>query len=171
MRHLHNRLFRRGEVVAQIDQRGADIAKLALAGTHDVGKLRNGRRGVAGVQVFTGIAQVDHDARKIRQMLGSNAQLTARRHDLVDLVRTRRNFGRHFLRRSCQLIELRLRRVHGLSDGGKRRFKIDGGLGGQTGRGRLEILHARGGQPERRLRFLDLLIDGFDIAGKIIAVQ
>ena len=45
-----------------------------------------------------------------------------------------------------------------------------GQFGGQTDRGRLEILNARRGQPERRFRFLDLLVDGFDIAREIIAV-
>ena len=43
--------------------------------------------------------------------------------------------------------------------------------GGQPRRGRLEILHAGGSQMKRRLRFLDLLVDGFDIACEIIAVQ
>ena len=46
-----------------------------------------------------------------------------------------------------------------------------GQLGGQPRRGRLKILHACGSQMKRRFRFLDLLIDGFDIAREIIAVQ
>ena len=55
-------------------------------------------------------------------------------------------------------------------------LKLKGALKGrkfrrQTRRGRLEILHTRGGQPERRLCFLDLLVDGFDVAREIIAVQ
>ena len=61
-------------------------------------------------------------------MLGSHTQLTAAGHDLVDFVCARGNLGGHFLRRSRQLVKLRLRRVHSLSDGGKRRFKINGGL-------------------------------------------
>ena len=43
--------------------------------------------------------------------------------------------------------------------------------GGQPRRGRLEILHTGGSQMKRRLRFLDLFIDGFDVAREIIAVQ
>ena len=43
--------------------------------------------------------------------------------------------------------------------------------GGQPRRGRLEILHAGGSQMKRRLRFLDLLIDGFNVAREVIAVQ
>ena len=58
MRHFHDGLFCRSEVVTQVDQRRTDVGKLALAGTHDVCKLRDGRRGVAGVQVFAGIAEV-----------------------------------------------------------------------------------------------------------------
>ena len=46
-----------------------------------------------------------------------------------------------------------------------------GQLGGQPRRGRLEILHTGGSEMKRRLCFLDLLVDGFDIACEIIAVQ
>ena len=46
-----------------------------------------------------------------------------------------------------------------------------GQLGGQPRRGCLEILHTGGSQMKRRLRFLDLLIDGFNVAREIIAVQ
>ena len=50
--------------------------------------------------------------------------------------------------------------------------KLEGALErGQPRRGRLEVLHAGGSQMKRRLRFLDLLIDGFDVAREIIAVQ
>ena len=160
MRHLHNRLFCRREVVAQIDQRGADVAKLALTGAHDVGELRDSRRGVAGVQVFAGIAQIDHDAGKVGKVLGSNAQLTAAGHDFVDLVCARRNLGGHFLGRSRQLFELRLRRIHGLSDGGKRRFKVNGGLDR-----RCPQRHDGGGQRrgEQFSRFVQIFADA--IAG------
>ena len=55
-------------------------------------------------------------------------------------------------------------------------FLVEGALergqpGRQTRRGRLEILHTGGSQMKRRLRFLDLLVDGFDVAREIIAVQ
>ena len=43
--------------------------------------------------------------------------------------------------------------------------------GRQSRRGRLKILHTGGSQMKRRLRFLDLLIDGFNVAREIIAVQ
>ena len=43
--------------------------------------------------------------------------------------------------------------------------------GRQSRRGCLEVLHAGGSQMKRRLRFLDLLIDGFNVAREIIAVQ
>ena len=67
-----------GEVVAQIHQRGTDVGKLALAGTHDVGKLRDGRRSLVRAQILAGIAQVDHDAGEVGKMFRSHAQLTAR---------------------------------------------------------------------------------------------
>ena len=128
MRHFHDGLFGSGEVVAQIHQRGTDVGKLALAGTHDVGKLRDGRRSLVRAQILAGIAQVDHDAGEVGKMFRSHAQLTAAGHDFVDLVCARRNLGGHFLGRSRQLVELRLRRIHGLSDGREGGFEIDGGL-------------------------------------------
>ena len=73
-----------------------------------------------------------------------------------------------------QLVAGLLKRAFILTD--RILLKLKGALKGrklrrQTRRGRLEIFHARRGQPERRLRFLDLFIDGFDIACEIIAVQ
>ena len=128
VRHFHDRFFGGGKVVAQIHQRRADIGKLALAGAHDVGKLRNGRRSLVRAQVLAGIAEVNHDAGEVGQMLGSNAQLTARRHDLVDLIGARRDLGRHALGRSRQLVKLGFCSVHGFPDRGKRRFKANGSL-------------------------------------------
>ena len=156
MRHLHDGLFRRGKIVAQIHQRGTDVGKLALAGPHDIGELGDGRRSVAGVQVFTGIAQVDHDAGKVRQMLRSHAQLTACRHDFVDLIRTSRNFRGHFLRRIRQLVELRLRRIHGLSDRCKGRFKIDRRLN----RRRAQCSNGRSQCGREQLSRLDQILPG-----------
>ena len=120
MRHFHDGLFRRGKIVAQIDQRRTDVGKLALAGAHDVRELGDSGRCVAGVQVLAGIPQIDHDAGEVGKMLRCNAQLTACRHDFVNLVRTRRDFGGHFFRRGCQLLKLRLRRVHSFANRGKR---------------------------------------------------
>ena len=97
MRHFHDGLFSCGEVVAQVDQRGADVAELTLAGAHDVGELGNGRRSLVRAQILAGIAQVDHDAGEVGKMFRSHTQLTAAGHDFVDFVRARRNFGRHSL--------------------------------------------------------------------------
>ena len=101
---------------------------MTLAGAHDVCKLRNGRRGVTGVQVFAGIAQVDHDAGEVRKMLRSYPQLTAVGHDFVNFVRTRRDFGGHSLRCIRQLVELRFRRVYGFAHRGKGGLKSNGSL-------------------------------------------
>ena len=65
VRHLHDGLFRGCKVVAQIDQRGADVTELALAGAHDVCKLGNGRRSLVRAQILAGIAEVNHDAGEV----------------------------------------------------------------------------------------------------------
>ena len=161
MRHLHDRLFCGGEIIAQIHQRRANVAELALARAHDIGKLRDGRRRVAGVQVFAGIAQIDHDASKVRQMLRSHAQLTACRHDFVDLIRARRNFRGHFLRRIRQLFELRLRRVYGLSDRRERRLKIDRRLNRRRAQRRNRRGQRRGEQFSRFVQIFADAIAGF----------
>ena len=46
MRHFHDGLFSCGEVVAQVDQRGADVAELTLAGA-DVYKRQGLSKGCA----------------------------------------------------------------------------------------------------------------------------
>ena len=161
MRHLHNGLFRRGKIVAQIHQRGTDIVELALAGSHDVGKLRDGGGGVICIQILAGIAQVDHDAGEVRQMLGSNAQLSACRHDFVNLVRARRNLRGHFLRRGCQLLKLRLRRVHGLSDRREGGFKVNGGLDRRRAQRHNGRGQRRGEQLSRLRQILAGVIAGF----------
>ena len=117
VRHFHDGLFSGGKIVAQIDQCGADVAELALTGAHDVCKLRDGRRSLVRAQVLAGIAEVNHDAGEVGQMLGSNAQLTARRHDFIDLIGSRRDLGRHALGRSRQLVKLSFCCVHGFANG------------------------------------------------------
>lgn len=100
-------------------------------------------------------------------MLGSNAQLTARRHDLVDLIGSRRDLGRHALGRRRQLVKLSFRCIHGLSDRSKRRFKSNGSLDcrcaqPQNGRG-----HHSGQRPACRRHFLAdsvaLFPEGFEV--------
>ena len=43
-------------------------------------------------------------------------------------------------------------------------------MGGKPRRGLLKVVHPGTCQLERGLRFLDLLLDGFDVAGEVIAV-
>ena len=161
MRHFHDGLFGSGEVVAQIHQRGTDVGKLALAGTHDVGKLRDGRRSLVRAQILAGIAQVDHDAGEVGKMFRSHAQLTAAGHDFVDLVCARRNLGGHFLGRSRQLVELRLRRIHGLSDGREGGFEVDGGLDRRRAQRHNGRGQRRGEQLSRFVQIFAGVIAGF----------
>ena len=170
VRHFHDRFFGGGKVVAQIHQRGTNIGKLTLAGAHDIRKLRDGRRSLVRAQVLAGIAEVNHDAGEVGQMLGSNAQLTARRHDLVDLIGSRRDLGRHALGRSRQLVKLSFRSVHGLSDRSEGRFKANGSLDcrcaqPQNGRG-----HHSGQRSACRRHFLAdsvaLFPEGFEVLAR-----
>ena len=160
MRHLHDGLFGSGEIVAQIDQRRADIAELALARAHDVGKLGNGGGGVICIQVLAGITQVDHDAGEVRQMLRGHAQLATRSHDLVDLIRPCRNFCRHSLGRIRQLVKLSLRCIYGFAHRGKGGLKVDGRLD----RRRAQRSNRRGQGGGEQLACLDQILPG-GIAG------
>ena len=170
VRHFHDGLFGGGKVVAQIHQRRADIGELALAGAHDVCKLRDGRRSLVRAQVLAGIAEVNHDAGEVGQMLGSNAQLTARRHDLVDLIGSRCNLGGHALGRRRQLVKLGFGGIHGLSDRSEGRFKANGSLDcrcaqPQNGRG-----HHSGQRSACRRHFLAdsvaLFPEGFEVLAR-----
>ena len=100
-------------------------------------------------------------------MLGSDAQLTARRHDLVDLIGARRDLGRHALGRRRQLVKLSFCCVHGFANGSEGRFKANGSLDcrcaqPQNGRG-----HHSGQRPTCRRHFLAdsvaLLPEGFEV--------
>ncbi len=170
VRHLHDGLFRGCKVVAQIDQRGADITELALAGAHDVGKLGDSGRSLVRAQVLAGIAQINHDAGEVGQMLGSDAQLTARRHDLVDLIGSRRDLGRHALGRSRQLVKLSFRCIHGLSNRCKRRFKSNGSLDCRCAEAQNGRSHDSGQCPARRSHFLadgvTLFPKGFEVLAR-----
>ena len=144
--HLGDGALGGGEVVAQVDDGGAHVLEQALVRAHDVGELRQLGRGVVGVQVLTGVAQVDHDAGELRQMLVGDTQLTAGGHDLVDLGRRSGDLGGHLLGCFCQGRELFFCRVHGLTDGRERGLKIDGRINGILAKG-----NKRSGDVERQL--------------------
>ena len=169
MRHFHDGLFGGGEVIAQIHQRGTDIGKLALAGTHDVCKLGNGCRSLVRAQVLAGIAEINHDAGEVGQMLGSNTQLTARRHDLVDLIGSRRDLGRHALGRSRQLVKLSFRSVHSFPDRRKRRFKSNGSLDCRCAQPQNGSGHHSGQRPACRRHFLADSVALFPKGFKVLA--
>ena len=74
-RHVDDLTLGRGEVVTQADDGGTDVVELVLRGAHDVCEPRQGRRGLVGGQVRR-LAEVDHGAREVGQVLPADAELT-----------------------------------------------------------------------------------------------
>ena len=117
--HLHDGLFRRGEVVAQVNDGAADVREQRLVGLHDVGELGNRRSRFVSIQVLAGVPQVNHDLRESLQVFRGYAQLAAGSHDLVNLRGRSGDLRRHLLGDFSQPIELFFRRFNGLPDGGE----------------------------------------------------
>ena len=170
VRHFHDGLFGGGKVVAQIHQRGADIGKLALAGAHDVGKLCDSGRSLVCAQVLAGIAEVNHDAGEVGQMPGGDAQLTARRHDLVDLIGARRDLCGHALRRFGQLVKLGFGGINSLANRSEGRFKANGSLDCRCAEAQNGCGHDGGQRSACRRHFLAdsvaLFPEGFEVLAR-----
>ena len=119
-----------GEVVAQHGDRGTDVGKLALAGAHDVRELGQLRGGGIRVQVRGGIAQIDHDPGELLDVFRRDAQLSAGRHDGVDLIRGGCDLGRHTFGGLRQRLKVCLCSVDGLPYISKRGFEVQTGFDG-----------------------------------------
>ena len=107
---------------------------------------------------------------EVGQMLGSDAQLTARRHDLVDLIGSRRDLGRHALGRSRQLIKLSFCSVYGLSDRSEGRFKPNRSLDCRYAEAQNGCGHDGGQRSACRRHFLAdsvaLFPEGFEVLAR-----
>ena len=147
LRHLHDGLLRGGEVVAQVDDGGADILKQRLIRVHDIGKLRNRGRRFIRAQVLAAVSQVDHDPGEVLQVFILDAQLATGGHDRIDFVGARCHLRRHHLRGLCQLGELLFCGIHGLAHVGKGRLKIYGCLCRRRAQRRDRGGDGRGQQP------------------------
>ena len=97
-RHVHNGALGGGEIVAQVHQCRAETPEVALRHLRDVGKLRNGSRGFVGHDVG-GIAQVDHGAGEVYQIVVLDAQLSGVRHYLGNVTGGGSDLGGHPLDR------------------------------------------------------------------------
>ena len=133
-RHVHDVGLHRGEVVAQIHQRRAKIAELRLIHGRDVGEL--GQRGGGVVRDdIGGIAQVDHRAGEVHQVVVGDAQLSGSGHNLVDLGGRGGDLRGHGLAGGGQRTEFRFRRVYSLADAGERGLKVQRRLDGRCPHG------------------------------------
>ena len=116
--HGHDGGFRGGAVVAQIHQRRAEVVELALAHASDVGELRQHAGGFVRHDV-RGIAQIDHGAGELGEIVCLDAQLSGDGHDLGDIISRGRYFRGHLLDLVGQGSVLFFRRIHGLAHRGK----------------------------------------------------
>ena len=129
-RHVHDGGFRRGVIVAEIDQRRAEVEKLALRHAGHIGKLRDGRGGLIRRDVG-GIPQVDHRPREGFQIVVGNTQLPGVFHDSGDVRCRGRYLGTHLLDGIREVFIFCLGGIHGLPDAGKGALEIHGGLEGR----------------------------------------
>ena len=158
-RHVHDVGLGGGEVVAQVHQRRAQIAELRLVHAGDVGKLRQRGGGVLGDDVG-GVAQIDHGAGEVHQIVVLDAQLPGDGHGLVDLRRRGSHLCRHRFGRRSQGVELRFRGVHGLAHAGERGLEVQRRLDRRRAHGK----DGRGdGGGERAARALIELSAGGDL--------
>ena len=137
--HVHDGGFGGGVIVAQIDQCGTKPSEIRLRHLRDVGKLGDGRGGLIRGNV-RGIAQVDHGAGKLHQIIILNAHLTGVRHDLGNIGGVGGHLGAHLFDRIRKLLIFGLRRVHGFAHGGKGALVFHRGLD----RRRAQRQHGRG---------------------------
>ena len=84
--HVHDRRLGRRILVAQIDQCSAQVAEFALIHVHDVGKLGKGAGCFRGDNIGA-VAQIDHGAAEIHQIIIGNTQLTGNGDNLGYIVR------------------------------------------------------------------------------------
>ena len=126
-RHLHDGGLGRGEVVAQIHQRGAEVLEQPLFHAHDVGELRQRGARFLGNNI-RGVAQVDHDAGEVLQSIRANAQLSGVGHDVGDFGGVGSDLGGHPLDGAFQLFKLRLGGIHRLAYPREGGLKLDAGL-------------------------------------------
>ena len=94
--HVHDRGFRRGEIVTELDQCGAEVGKLRLRHTADVGELRDGGCCFVSRDV-RGIAEVNHRPREIHDVFFGDAQLTGTLHDRCNIRGRRSDLRAHLL--------------------------------------------------------------------------
>ncbi|MPN00098.1 hypothetical protein SDC9_147292 [bioreactor metagenome] len=73
--HFQDLGFGRGIVVAQVDQRGAQVLELCLVHFRDVGEFRKGQSSLIGHDVRA-VAQVDHGPGKGHQVIVGDAHLS-----------------------------------------------------------------------------------------------
>ena len=137
--HVHDGGFGGGVIVAQIDQCGTEPSEICLRHFRDVGKLGDSRGGLVRGNVGR-IAQVDHGAGKLHQIIVLNAQLTGVRHDLGNIGGVGGHLGAHLFDRIRKLLIFGLRRVHGFAHGGKGALVFHRGLD----RRRAQRQHGRG---------------------------
>ena len=163
-RHVHDGGFGGGKLVAQIHQRRAQVAEQALIHVRDVGELRQRGSGLVCHDV-RGIAQVDHGAGEIRQIVLVDAQLARGGHDLVDLAGGGGNLRGHGLGGRGQRVKFRLGSVHGLSHAGKGGLKVQRRLDGRRAQGQ----HGRGhGGGQRAARGGQALADCVALLAEIL---
>ena len=129
-RHVHDVGLHRGKVVAQIHQRRAKIAELRLIHGRDVGELGQRGGGVICDDVG-GVAQVDHGAGEVHEVVVGDAQLSGSGHDLVDLGGRGGDLRGHGLAGRCQRTEFRFRCVHCFSHGRERGLEVQRRLDGR----------------------------------------
>ena len=94
--HVHDGGFRRGEIVTELDQCGAEVGKLRLRHTADVGKLRDGGCCFVSRDV-RGIAEVNHRPREIHDVFFGDSQLTGTLHDRCNIRGRRSDLRAHLL--------------------------------------------------------------------------